>query len=68
MGPPEKRAAKVACAVKWDTFSGPVPEQNLQNCGHFERFCGDWSHVSLQFRLRGGESEIRTFGTFCVVD
>lgn len=54
LGPSEKRATKLACGAKWDTFSIPVCEQNLQNCGYFPRFSEECSQVSLHPRLRGG--------------
>jgi hypothetical protein len=63
-GPSEKRGTKLACRVKLDSFSSPVCEQNLQNCGDFSRFPEDYSLVSLRSRLRGGESAIRTGITF----
>jgi len=61
--PAEKKAAKPPCAVRWDTFSGPVQKQKLRNCGDFQRFSGECSRVSLQLRLRGGGRGIRTLGT-----
>ena len=63
MGPSEKRATKLAWGVKYDAFYSPVCRQDLRNCGHFERFFGDCSEVSLQSRLRGGAEWIRTLGT-----
>jgi len=61
-GPPEKGRQR-SLRGKVGHFSGRF-RAKFAELRHFERFCGDWSHVSLQFRLRGGESEIRTFGTF----
>jgi len=62
MGPSEKRASKLACEERRDTFSSPVCEQDSRNCGHFERSCRDWSQVSLRSGVRGGEGGIRTSG------
>ena len=45
MGPSEKGATKLACGLKWDTFSGPVLEQNLQNCGNFSGFSSNIAGV-----------------------
>jgi len=53
MGPSEKRASKLACGERRDTFSSPVCEQDSRNRGHFERSCGDWSPVSLRSAVRG---------------
>ena len=54
----EKSATKLACCVKRDTFSSPVCGRDSRNCGHFERFCGECSPVSLQPRLRGGAGSL----------
>jgi len=56
VGPSEKKARKLACAIESDTFSGPVCEQKLRNCGYFLRFSGQGSRISLQSRLCGGGS------------
>ena len=34
----EKKARKVGCRTRPDTFSSPVGRQNLRNCGNFQRF------------------------------
>jgi hypothetical protein len=61
--PPEKSAGKLARGVKRDTFSGPVSEQKLGNCGDFARFSEQGSRISLQPRLCGGARWIRTLDT-----
>ena len=45
MGPSEKGATKLACGLKWDTFSGPVLEKNVQNCGNFSGFSSNIAGV-----------------------
>ena len=59
VGPSERKARKLACGIESDTFSGPVCEQKLRNCGDFLRFSGQGSRISLQSRLCGGEGGIR---------
>ena len=56
VGPSERKARKLACGIESDTFSGPVCEQKLRNCGDFLRFSGQGSRISLQSRLCGGGS------------
>jgi hypothetical protein len=63
MCPSEKKAPDIASGVQRDTFSSPVFQQNLRNCGHFSRFSEEYSRISLHPRLRGGEAGIRTLGT-----
>jgi hypothetical protein len=63
VGPSERKARKLACGIESDTFSGPVCEQQLRNCGDFLRFSGQGSRISLQSRLCGGGRGIRTPGT-----
>ncbi len=56
----EKKAANPECGLKSDTFSGRVWKRGLQNCGYFSRLSARGLRISLQPRLSGGESGIRT--------
>jgi hypothetical protein len=38
MCPSEKKAPNIASGVQRDTFSSPVFQQNVPNCGHFAPF------------------------------
>jgi hypothetical protein len=58
VGPSERKARKLACGIESDTFSGPVCEQKLRNCGYFLRFSGQGSRISLQSRLCGGAASL----------
>jgi|SRR5579863_499857 len=60
-----KRATKVASKERGYSFSSPVCGQDSRNCGHFRQLSTEYSQTSLQSRLRGGESGIRTLGTGC---
>ena len=64
--PSEKMAENFACGVQRDTFSGPVSERDLRNCGVFARFYAEYTLVSLQPRLNGGEGGIRTLGPLSI--
>ena len=64
MCPSEKKAPNIASGVQRDTFSSPVFQQNVRNCGHFARFSEECWRFSLHHRLRGGASGIRTLSTF----
>ena len=65
--PPEKMAAMPAFGVQRDTFSSPVSGRESRTCGIFERFPEEFSLVSLQPRLYGGASRIRTLGPFLYI-
>jgi hypothetical protein len=43
MCPSEKKADNIASGVQRGTFSSPVFQQNVPNCGHFSRFSEEYS-------------------------
>jgi len=63
MCPSEKKAPNIGSGVQRDTFSSPVFQENVPNCGHFALFSRGMQGFSLHHRLHGGGREIRTLGT-----
>jgi hypothetical protein len=59
-GPSEKKVAKPAAVLNRRFLRWGFENKGLQNCGHFSRFSTRSRRTSLQPRLSGGESGIRT--------
>jgi hypothetical protein len=64
--PSEKKAPRPARRVANDTFSGPLCAKDSCNAVNSNDFPKNSELVSLHFRLRGGEQDIRTLGTIFI--
>ena len=58
--PSERKATNLRLALSGSLSPVRFERKGLQNCGHFSRFSERGRLISLQPRLSGGESEIRT--------
>lgn len=58
--PSERKATNLRLVLRRSLSPVRFERKGLQNCGHFSRFSERGRLISLQPRLSGGESEIRT--------